>query len=75
MSASTILIQSICSPEHTSKDFSRRCSDAVEDDVALIHGLAVSTATVELAEVVDGEARDGDCACAVVPGCYGQSTI
>ena len=40
--------------------------DPVHDDVALVHGIAVAAAAVQLAEVGEGEAGDADCAVAVV---------
>lgn len=40
--------------------------DVVEDDVALVHGVAVAAGAVELAEGLDGEAGDGEGAGAVV---------
>lgn len=50
----------------TSKRLALRGSDVVEDDVALVLGLAVAAAAVELAEVVDSEARNRHGAATVV---------
>lgn len=52
--------------ELTSKSLALRSSDVREDDVAFGLGLAVTTAAVKLAEVVDGEAGDLHGAAAVV---------
>jgi len=50
----------------TSKSLALRSSDVRESDVALVHGLAVTAAAVELAEVVNSEAGDLERAGAVV---------
>lgn len=50
----------------TGKSLALGGGDVVEDDVALVHAVAVAAAPVELAEVVDGEAGDGHGAGAVV---------
>ena len=50
----------------TIKNLALRSRDVREDNVTLALGLAVSAASVELAEVVDGEARDVHGAAAVV---------
>lgn len=52
--------------ELTSKELSRGGVDVVEDDVALVHGLAVATAAVQLAEGLDGESANGEGTGAVV---------